>query len=230
MSWKAGLSRSLSVVRFFACPESPSSNGIIKWFTNNYDTLHKLNPTLPLLLRTTNNAMPAITTELDFTTNDLLKYMIQTNKFRNEDGSPSIERIEAAKKYLTSIDWKALAYERFASPGFDPEHPFIEDVDPDWKLDPVKSSDLKKYIEMKEEVDYLTEVIKSGPNEEYTRAENSLLMCQRVDLWCAGEDEVESAVRHLYMLGRRFNGVDGEWKGEVKPDYITEFYPGASDF
>lgn len=203
----------------------------MSWFKNNYDTLKRLNPNLPLLLRTTNNAMPAITTEFQFTTNDLLRYMIQMNKFQNEDGSLATDRIEAATKYLNDIDWAKLRYERFASPGFDPEHPFIEDVDPDWKLDPVKSHDLKDYIAMKEEVDTLMEIIKSGPNEEYTRAENSLLMCQRVDLWCAGEDEVEAAVRHLYLLGKRFNGVEeGQWKHEIKPDFITEFYPGASDF
>lgn len=156
--------------------------------------------------------------------------MIQNNKFQNNDGSLATDRITAAQKYLHDIDWKTLAYERFASPGFDPEHPYIDEIDPDWKLDPVKRQDLKKYIEIKDQVEELLQIIKSGPNEEYQRAENSLLMCQRVDLWCAGEEEVESAVRHLYLLGRRFNGVDGQWKSEVKPDFITEFYPGASDF
>lgn len=208
----------------------PSSPIYRSWFNKNYDTLKRLNPTLPLLLRTTPNAMPAITTELQFTTNDLLSYMIQNNKFQNVDGSPALDRINAATKYLHDVDWKTLHYERFASPGFDPEHPYIDEIDPDWKLDPVKSKDLKSYIAMKEEVDGLLDVIKSGPNDEYKRAENSLLMCQRVDLWCAGEEEVESAVRHLYLLGKRFNGVDGQWKTDVKPDFITEFYPGVSDF
>lgn len=230
MSWKAGLSRSLPALRIFACAESPSSKGVVKWFENNYETLQRLNPTLPILLRTTQNAMPAVTTEINFTTEDLLHYMIQGNKFNNEDGSLAVERVEAAKQYMTGVDWKKMAYERFASPGFDPEHPYIKDIDPDWKLDPVKSHDLREYIEIKETVDSLLEVIKSGPNDEYKKAENSLLMCQRVDLWCAGEDEVESAVRHLYMLGKRFNGMDGAWRNDVKPDFITEFYPGASDF
>lgn len=231
MSWKAGLSRSLPALRFFVCPKSPASKGVLSWFNKNYDTLKVLNPNMPLLLRTTANAMPAITTEFQFNTNDLLTYMIQTNKFQNEDGSLATDRIEAAQQYLNNIDWKQLAYERFASPGFDPEHPLIEDIDPDWKLDPVKSHDLKTYIDLKEEVDSLLESIKSGPNNEYQRAENSLLMCQRVDLWCAGEDEVESAVRHLYLMGKRFNGADeSQWKNEIKPDFITEFYPGASDF
>ena len=199
------------------------------WFNKNYDHLKRLNPSLPLMLRTTPNAMPAITTELTFTTDDLLAYMIQNNKFQNEDGSPAVGRIEAATKYLNDVNWKGLRYERFASPGFDPEHPYIDEIDPDWKLDPVKSHDLQKYIEIKEEVDELVKAIESGPNNEYERAKNSLLMCQRVDLWCAGEEEVESAVRHLYSLGRKFNGVE-VGKDETKPEFITEFYPGASDF
>lgn len=29
MSWKAGLSRNLTVLRFFGCPKSPSSNGVM---------------------------------------------------------------------------------------------------------------------------------------------------------------------------------------------------------
>ena len=36
--------------------------------------------------------------------------------------------------------------------------------------------------------------------------------------------EVEAAVQHLYMLGRRFNDLAPD-----TPNYITEFYPGASD-
>ena len=216
---------------FFYPNLTPTLKFIRTWFQNNYDLVKKLNPNLPLLLRTTPNAMPAITTELRFTTDDLLRYMIQNNKFQNEDGSLATDRIEAATNYLNDIDWNALRYERFASPGFDPEHPFIDEVDPDWKLDPVKSHDLKNYIEIKDNVDSLLGIIKSGPNDEYRRAENSLLMCQRVDLWCAGEDEVESAVRHLYMLGKRFNGVEeSQWKHETKPEFITEFYHGASDF
>lgn len=224
MSWKAGLSRNLSVIRFFACPESPSSKGIISWYQNNYEAIKKLNPTLPLLLRTTQNAMPAITTELSFTTDDLLKFMLQTGKFEDSNGTIAPDRVEAAKAYLNT-DWSAIRYERFASPGFDPEHPFIEEKDPDWQLDPNKRRDLATYLELKGAADEQMEIIKSGPDNEYTRAENALLMCQRVDLWCAGENEVDSAVRHLSMLGKRFNSVE-----EEKPDYITEFYPGAGDF
>lgn len=181
---------------------------------------------MPLLLRTTENAMPAITTELDFTTDDLLKYMLQTSKFQNPDGSPALDRIEAAQDYLKT-DWVALRRERWAHPGFDPEHPLIDEKDPDWKLDPNKRRDLKLYIGLKNAADEQMQVIMSGPDKEYTRAENSLLMCQRVDLWCAGEKEVESAVKHLYMLGKRFNNVDVR---KDENEYITEFYPGASDF
>jgi hypothetical protein len=167
--------------------------------------------------------MPAITTELDFTTTDLLKYMLQTNKFQNEDGSPNTERIQAAKAYL-QFDWKTYRKERWSSPGFDPDHPFLEEKNPDWRRDATIANDLRVYISMKDQKELLEETFKSGPNEEYTRAENALLMCQRVDLWCAGEEEVEMAVKHLFMLGRRFNNVEKEM-----PEYITEFYPGVED-
>ena len=38
------------------------------------------------------------------------------------------------------------------------------------------------------------------------------------------EAEVASAVQHLYLLGRRFNDMEPN-----NPEFITEFYPGASD-
>eukprot|EP00567_Pseudictyota_dubia_P004145 CAMPEP_0197456054 /NCGR_PEP_ID=MMETSP1175-20131217/42390_1 /TAXON_ID=1003142 /ORGANISM="Triceratium dubium, Strain CCMP147" /LENGTH=224 /DNA_ID=CAMNT_0042990069 /DNA_START=105 /DNA_END=779 /DNA_ORIENTATION=+ len=223
MSWRAQLSRHLPILRFFACPESPSSRGVMGWYKKNYEEVKMLNPTMSLLMRTTENAMPAITTELDFQTDDLLRFMIQTGKFRNENGTVAIDRVEAAKAYLKT-DWPALRRERWSSPGFDPEHPFIEQNDPDWRSDPKKASDLALYLELKDAVDEQVRIFKSGPSDEYTRAENALLMCQRVDLWCAGEKEVECAVQHLYLLGRRFNDLEPD-----NPDYITDFYPGASD-
>jgi len=223
MSWRAGLSRHLSVLRFFACTESPSSKGLIKWYENNYTTLKSLNPTLPLLLRTTENAMPAVTTELRFTVEDVLRYMIQTGKFVNANRTIAQDRVEAAKAYLKT-DWALLRRERWASPGFDPEHPFVEKENPDWRSDSQIMSALKLYLEHRDNMEDQLDVIKSGPNDEYTRAENSLLMCQRVDLWCAGEKEVESAVQHLFSLGRRFNDVETDI-----PEYIDEFYPGAAD-
>ena len=193
------------------------------WYNNNHEELKLLNANFPMLLRTADNAMPAVTTELDFTTDDLLKFMIQTGKFRDENGTIAQDRVEAAKAYLKT-DWAVLRRERWSSPGFDPEHPLIDKQDPDWRSNPKIASDLALYLELKDAVDEQVKVFKSGPNDEYTRSENSLLMCQRVDLWCAGEKEVENAVQHLYMLGRRFNAIEPEM-----PDYITEFYPGASD-
>jgi len=190
---------------------------------NNHEELVLLNPTMPIILRTAPNAMPAITTELDFTIQDLLKFMIQSGKFRNENGTIAADRVQAAKEYLKT-DWKLLDTERWASPGFDPEKPFLEEEFPDWKSDPKISKDLALYLELKNAVDEQVKIFKGGPNNEYTRAENALLMCQRVDLWCAGEKEVEAAIQHLYMLGRRFNDVEAEL-----PDYITEFFPGAED-
>eukprot|EP00568_Trieres_chinensis_P000331 CAMPEP_0183306862 /NCGR_PEP_ID=MMETSP0160_2-20130417/15053_1 /TAXON_ID=2839 ORGANISM="Odontella Sinensis, Strain Grunow 1884" /NCGR_SAMPLE_ID=MMETSP0160_2 /ASSEMBLY_ACC=CAM_ASM_000250 /LENGTH=224 /DNA_ID=CAMNT_0025470333 /DNA_START=70 /DNA_END=744 /DNA_ORIENTATION=+ len=223
MSWRAQLSRHLTVLRFFACSESPSSRGVFGWYNKNYEELKMLNPTMSLMLRTTENAMPAITTELDFTTDDLLRNMLQTGKFRNENDTIAIDRVEAAKAYLET-DWAALRRERWASPGFDPEKPFLDKTNPDWRSDPKIAKDLALYLELKDSLNEQMQVIKSGPNNEYTRAENQLLMCQRVDLWCAGESEVESAVQHLYLLGRRFNQLEPDY-----PEHITEFYPGASD-
>jgi len=193
------------------------------WYKTNYEELKLLNPTMPLLLRTTENAMPAVTTELDFTTDDLLRFIIQTKKFKDENGTVSEARVEAAEAYLKT-DWATLRRERWSSPGFDPEEPFLDEKNPDWRSDPKIASDLSLYLKLKEEVDEKVATFKSGPNEEYTRAENALLMCQRVDLWGAGEREVQAAVQHLYMLGRRFNDLEPD-----NPDFITEFYPGASD-
>ena len=73
-------------------------------------------------------------------------------------------------------------------------------------------------------MDEQMKVIQSGPNKEYTRATNALLMCQRVDLWCSGEKEVELAVQHLYKLGRLLNERETYF-----PKYIQEFYPGCDD-
>lgn len=196
----------------------------MKFYTENYVELKRLNPTMPLLLRTTHNAMPAITTEITFTTDDLLRYMIDTNKFVDENGTVSEARVEAAKAYLKT-DWVTLRRERWSSPGFDPERPLLERSNPGWRNDPKISKDLELFLELKDAVEEQLHVIKSGPNDEYTKAENSLLMCQRVDLWCAGKTEVEAAVKHLLNLGRRFNDLEPDF-----PEYITEFYPGAGDF
>ncbi|KAL7553422.1 hypothetical protein ACHAWF_017456 [Thalassiosira exigua] len=223
MSWKASLSRHLPVVRFFGCPKSPASRGIIGWYSKNYEELKMLNPTMNLLLRCSDNAMPAITTELQFTTSHLLRYMLQKNKFGSED------RADAARKYLGYLADEDLKKEyevsRWNSPGFDPMRPFLEDDTPDWKTDPKIGKDLARYIEINEELENTWKVITSGPNDEFTRAENALLMCQRVDLWCAGENEVEAALRHLLNLGKECNDLVPD-----TPEYVSEFFPGAEDF
>mmetsp|Transcript_8947 Transcript_8947/g.20042 ORF Transcript_8947/g.20042 Transcript_8947/m.20042 type:complete len:230 (-) Transcript_8947:290-979(-) len=228
MSWKAALSRHLPVVRFFACPKSPASRGVIGWYQKNYEELKMLNPTMPLLLRCSDNAMPAITTELSFTTAHLLTYMLQSNRFQNSDGSPSEERIAAANKFLGYLNDESLKKEyevsRWNSPGFDPQRPFLDDDHPDWKKDPKISTDLSRYIEIHSELENTWKVLTSGPNGEFTRGENGLLMCQRVDLWCAGEGEVESALKHLLNLGKECNDLVPD-----SPDFVTEYYPGVSD-
>jgi hypothetical protein len=223
MSWKAGLSRYLPCVRFFACPDSPSSRGVMTYYARNYDHLKILNPNLPLMIRTVENAMPAVTTELEWTIQDLLRFMIQTGRFRDTNGSISEARVEAAKAYL-STDWDKLSIERWKSPGFDPERPGLDEDEPAWKENPQIQANLGTFFSMKNAMSEQLEVIKSGPDNEYTRAENALLMCQRVDLWCAGEKEVEQAVIHLYKLGRKLNEREVEL-----PSFIAEYYPGVSD-
>jgi len=179
-----------------------------------------LNPDFPMLMRTTANAMPAITTEIDFTERDVLQYMLQTGKFRNADGTLSQERVQAAKDYMQT-DWNAMEHARWNVPGFDPERPFLGE---EWKEDPEKKQALAEYIKLKDEASTLFGIVSSGPDKEYKRAYNSLLMLQRVDLWCAGPKEVEAAVQHLLKLGQRFNKREPDY-----PEFITEFYPGVED-
>jgi hypothetical protein len=194
-----------------------------KFYADNYDELKLLNPYFPLMMRTVENAMPAVTTELEWTTDDLLRFMIQTGRFRDMGGTISEARVDAAKAYLAT-DWDKMAIERWKSPGFDPERPGLSEDQPEWRDLPNVKSDLELYFSMKGAVEEQMQVIKSGGNDEYTRAENALLMCQRVDLWCAGPTEVERAVQHLYKLGRALNEREVDY-----PEFITEFTPGADD-
>jgi len=219
--WKANISRHLPVLRFFACPASPSSRGLFQWFSKNYGELKVLNPTFPFLLRTTENAMPAITTQIHFTADDVLDYMIQNNKFT------SSAQLDAALSFKT-FDFEKMNEERWKSPNFDPEKPFFEEETPNWRSKfPERAQDLKVYLEMKEELAELENIIKGGEENVYEKAKSDLLMCQRVDLWGSGEQEVEMALRHLVKLGERFN-----WRNDKKEkaEYISIFYPGASDF
>merc|ERR1712238_24016 len=121
--------------------------------------------------------------------------MIQTCKFKDGNGNVAHDRVEAAEAYLKT-DWATLRRERWSSPSFDPEHPLITDQNPDWRSDPKIASDLGIYLELKDAVDEQMESIKSGPDDEYTRAENSLLMCQRVYL-CLGNDSIMLSMKRL---------------------------------
>mmetsp|Transcript_22424 Transcript_22424/g.62563 ORF Transcript_22424/g.62563 Transcript_22424/m.62563 type:complete len:225 (-) Transcript_22424:33-707(-) len=223
MSWKAGLSRYLPAMRFFACPDSASSNGVRSWYCKNYDELKHLNPNFPLLLRTEDNCMPAVTTELEWTMDHLLRFMIQTGRFRDSSGVIAQDRVEAAKAYLTT-DWDKYHSARLAVPGFDPERPNMDVIAPGWEDDKELSSQLATYLEMRNAKDKQMEAFKGGPDKEYTRGVNALLMAQRVDLWCAGEKEVEMAVQHLAKLGRALNERETFF-----PAFIKEFHPGQAD-
>lgn len=182
-----------------------------------------MNPEMPLLIRTVDNAMPAVTTELEWTIDDLLKFMIQSGKFRDANGTISEARVEAAKAYL-KIDWEQMIVERFQIPGFDPERPFLDEERPGWRDDPDIKNGLARYFAMKDAMEEQMRIFKGGPDSEYERAKNALLMCQRVDLWCAGPKEVERAVIHLYKLGRVLNEREVDY-----PMFISEFTPGSDD-
>jgi hypothetical protein len=193
------------------------------YYLKNYDELKHLNPNFPLLMRTAENCMPAVTTELEWTTDHLLQFMIQTGRFRNPNGTIAEDRVEAAKAYLAT-DWERFYASRLKHPGFDPERPKANVVHPNWKEDPAIRPDMQEYLVLKGDMDEQMKVIQSGPDKEYIRATNALLMAQRVDLWCAGEKEVELAVQHLYKLGRLLNERETFF-----PKFIKEFYPGVED-
>jgi hypothetical protein len=193
------------------------------YFSKNYEEIKLLNPNFPFVLRTTDNAMPAVTTELEWTKDHVAKFMIQTGRFRSTNGTIAEDRVEAAKAYLAT-DWEKMAILRWKSPGFDPERPGVDEEQPNWREDPKIMSDLGPYLAMKADMLKQESIMKSGPDDEYTRGENSLLMCQRVDLWCAGPAEVERAVQHLYKLGRACNEREVDF-----PSFITEFLPGSDD-
>ena len=193
------------------------------WYTENYQTIKYLNPNMPFMLRTAANAMPAVTTELEWTMHDLLRFMIQTGRFRDLNGTISEARVEAAKAFL-AIDLQKMQEERFCVPGFDPERPSLEQEEPEWKEKAEYTEPLSGYLSMKRHMQEQMDTFQSGPNNEWTRGQNALLMCQRVDLWCAGEKEVEQAVIHLYKLGRMCNEREVDM-----PTFIAEFYPGVDD-
>jgi hypothetical protein len=193
------------------------------WYLQNCDELKHLNPNFPLLLRTAENCMPAVTTELEWTIDHLLQFMVQTGRFRNSNGTIAEDRVEAAKAYMKT-DWDKFFASRLARPGFDPLRPNVNEIHPGWKDDPEIASDLSTFLAMKTDMDEQMSMIKSGPDKEYTRGANSLLMAQRVDLWCAGEKEVELAVQHLYKLGKLLNERETFY-----PSFIKEFYPGVED-
>jgi len=167
--------------------------------------------------------MPAVTTELEWTTQDLLKFMIQTGRFRDANGTFAQDRIEAAQTYLKH-DWDKQALLRWKSPGFDPERPGLDDENPHWKDDPKIQNDLAPYFAMKKVAKDAETCFKGGANDEWTRAENALLMTQRVDLWCAGPKEVERAVVHLYKLARALNEREVDY-----PEFVVDFLPGSDD-
>jgi hypothetical protein len=194
-----------------------------EYFLKNYAEFKHLNPNMPLLMRSSDNCMPAITTELDWTTDHLLRFMVQTGRFRNANGTIADDRVEAAKAYMAT-DMAAFQASRLGHPGFDPERPNIDKISPNWREDAAITSNLSTYLAMKDDMEEQMSTFQGGPDKEYIRGSNALLMAQRVDLWCAGEKEVELAVQHLYKLGKLLNERETFF-----PSYIKDFHPGAED-
>ena len=179
---------------------------------------------MPLLMRTAANCMPAVTTELEWTTDHVLQFMLETGRFQNPNGTPADDRIEAAHAYLAT-DWEGFYHSRLAVKGLDPERPATKAEGNLWRDDPdIVTGALSNYGSRKSAMDEQLAVLKSGPDKEYIRGVNALLMAQRVDLWCAGEKETELAVQHLYKLGKLLNDRE-----TVFPKYIKDFYPGVED-
>jgi hypothetical protein len=180
---------------------------------------------MPIMMRTVENAMPAITTEIDFTTAHVLQFMLQTDRI-----SPSSPLYNAATTYLQHAkkDYvKEVLTPRFtAVPGLDLGRPVIEGVLPpvqslpEVQDNPAAAAYLDHVQTMKDSL-YLIQSAQDG--QLYTEAENAVLMCQRVDLWCAGETEVEAALQHLLRLGKLCND---DRTVEI-PTYITDYHPGA---
>ena len=194
-----------------------------RFYVRNYEHIKLLNPNMPFVLRTCENAMPAVTTEFEWTQMHLAKFMIQTGRFRNTNGTIADDRVEAAKAFLAT-DWEKMGILRWSCKNFDPEKPHLDDEQPGWRDDPKIKTELAPYFAIKNAMLEAESVMKSGPDDEFTRAENALLMCQRVDLWCAGPDEVERAVIHLYKLGRVLNEREVDM-----PSFIVDFLPGSDD-
>jgi hypothetical protein len=99
---------------------------------------------------------------------------------------------------------------------------------PDWKLDPKIRKDHGCYIKIQDKLESMWKVITSRLDNKYTHPKDALLMCQCVELCCAGEAEVEAkvkvALRHLLNLRKECNNLEPDL-----PEYITKFYQGASN-
>ena len=52
MAWRALISKRMHELRIVCCPESPSSEAVRAFLTNNYEGLKTLNPKFPFLVRT----------------------------------------------------------------------------------------------------------------------------------------------------------------------------------
>ncbi|ELR14480.1 mitochondrial ribosomal protein l51 / s25 / cib8 domain containing protein [Acanthamoeba castellanii str. Neff] len=66
MSWRARLSTNMQELRFIMCTTSPNSGGVRSFLDSNYAELKKLNPRLPILMRTGEQAPPKVYARYDW--------------------------------------------------------------------------------------------------------------------------------------------------------------------
>ncbi|OQR81524.1 serine protease family S28, partial [Thraustotheca clavata] len=66
MSWRAQISRNVQELRFVACATSDSSNGLRKFFRQNYNELKLLNPRTPFVYREAEDLEPFVYARYDW--------------------------------------------------------------------------------------------------------------------------------------------------------------------
>jgi len=208
-------------MRIFFCEVDENSAGVRDWINQNYHEVKLLNPSFPMKMRTAMETPPAVLTEFRFREDDVVNHLISSGALEHDP-----VRVAAAESYLNT-DRNALMQGRFAWPKFDPERPFIDEEDPDWRrADPERFEALRPYLEVRDAEKAALRALHDG--QEWDASVNALYAQQRVDLrpGCTPED-VTKAVRGLMKIGADGYGTDLiEYE---RPENITDYYPGAPE-
>jgi len=162
---------------------------------------------------------PAVLTDFRFREKDVIEHLLSTEALDPVG-------IAAAHGYLNT-DYTTLMKYRFAYPGFDPEKPYLDEEQPDWRHEnPERFAALEPYLEVRDKMKADMAVLRDGPTWE--NAVNDVYQRQRVDLTPGcGPEEVTEAVRSLMAIGAEGYGTDLiEYE---RPDCVMEYYPGVDD-